>query len=240
MSYQGKQYLFCGVGGSGMSSLAKIMISKNVTIYGSDRNNDQGRFPEHFEGLKSAGVHMVAQDGSGVTNDLDALIVSSAVESSIPDVAKAQKLGVQIIKRAELLAEICNDASSITVGGTNGKSTVTGMIGWVLHKCGYNPTVINGGGMLNFDRNNAVIGDPKRIVVETDESDGTITKFHPNIAVLTNISEDHKEMDELLSIFETYLQQSQFQVLNIDCPNVAKLAEKFPARLFMLNGSGKT
>ena len=171
---------------------------------------------------------MVAQDGSGVALDIDALIVSSAVESSIPDVAKAQKLGVQIIKRAELLAEICNGASSITVGGTNGKSTITGMIGWVLHNCGYNPTVINGGGMLNFDRDNAVIGDPARIVVETDESDGTITQFHPNVAVLTNISEDHKDMGELLTIFEQYLQQSQFQVLNIDCPNVAKLAKKFP------------
>jgi UDP-N-acetylmuramate--alanine ligase len=228
MAKKNKTYLFCGVGGSGMSSLAKIILSQGHMVYGSDRNYDQGRFTDHFEKLKTAGVQMVAQDGSGVTSDIDALIVSSAVESSIPDIAKAQELGIHIIKRAELLAEICNGASSITVGGTNGKSTITGMIGWVLDKCGYNPTVINGGGMLNFDRDNAVIGDPKRIVVETDESDGTITNFHPSVAVLTNISEDHKGMDELLSIFEQYLQQSQYQVLNIDCPNIAKLAEKFP------------
>lgn len=228
MPEQKKSYLFCGVGGSGMSSLAKVVLSQGHVVYGSDRNYDHGRFPEHFENLKSAGVQMVAQDGSGITVDLDALVVSSAVEDSIPDVAKAKETGLSIIKRAELLASICNNAKSICVGGTNGKSTVTGMIGYLLHQAGHQPTVINGGEMLNFDRDNAVIGNPERIVVETDESDGSITNFHADIAVLTNISEDHKGMDELLPIFKQYLSQSQFQVLNIDCPNVEKLAKKFP------------
>ena len=102
------------------------------------------------------------------------------------------------------------------------------MIGWLLNQADYNPTIINGGGMLNFDRDNAVIGDPDRIVVETDESDGTITQFHPDIAVLTNISEDHKDLDELMEIFYKFLSQSTMQILNVDCPNVATLAVKFP------------
>ena len=211
-----------------MSSLAKVVLSRSVIVYGSDRNFDKNRFSDHFQKLSDAGVRLCPQDGTCITTDIDFLVVSSAVEQSIPDVKAAQDLGVAIIKRAELLAEICNDAKSICVGGTNGKSTVTGMIGWMLNQSGLNPTIINGGGMLNFDRDNAVIGNPDRIVVETDESDGTITNFYADIAVLTNISEDHKGLDELMDIFRQFLSQSKMQVLNIDCPNVAKLATEFP------------
>lgn len=228
MDYNGKKYLFCGVGGSGMSALAVAMVSRGAYVIGSDRNYDRGLFSDHYQNLVDNGVTMVAQDGSGVTSDLSALVVSSAVEPSIPDVAAAQKQSIPIIKRAELLAELSNAANSITIGGTNGKSTVTAMIGWVLSACGYNPTILNGGGMLNFDRQNAVIGDPTRMVLETDESDGSITNFHADIAVLTNISEDHKSMDELRAVFSTYLKQSKMQVLNLDCPNVAELAKDFP------------
>lgn len=228
MMQNNKKYFFCGVGGSGMSALAKIVVSQGHTVLGSDRNYDHGRFPEHFLQLSNRGIELFPQDGSAITNDIDFLVVSSAVEPSIPDVRVAQEKNIKIIKRAELLAEICNAANAITVGGTNGKSTVTGMIGHMLHHAGYEPTVINGGGMLNFDRDNAVIGNPDRLVVETDESDGTIALFHPSIAVLTNISEDHKSMDELMAIFKQYLSQSKMQVLNIDCPNVAQLAKDFP------------
>lgn len=228
MAYQGKKYLFCGVGGSGMSALAVAMIAQGAVVYGSDRNFDRGLFPDHFQNLESKGVKLVPQDGSGVSNDLDALIVSSAVEESIPDVKAAKEQNIQIIKRAELLADLTNSKNSITVGGTSGKSTVTAMIGWVLADNDMDPTILNGGGMLNFDRQNAVIGHPERMVLETDESDGSITNFHASIAVLTNISEDHKGMSELMDIFKTYLSQSEMQVLNVDCPHVRQLAEQFP------------
>lgn len=228
MSYAGETYLFCGVGGSGMSALAVALLSKGARVYGSDRNYDRKLFPEHFQKLINGGVIMYPQDGSGVSSDLSAVVVSSAVENSIPDVRAAQQNNIPILKRAELLAELGNAAKSVTVGGTNGKSTVTGMIGWILSDCGLDPTILNGGGMLNFDRNNAVIGHSDRMVLETDESDGSITNFHADIAVLTNISEDHKDMDELISIFARYLSQSKAQVLNIDCPVVAKLAQGFP------------
>lgn len=229
--YCGKRYLFCGVGGSGMSSLAKIMLSKGAYICGSDRNYDHGRFPELYMSLESKGVVMVDQDGTGVTSDLDAVIVSSAIEPSIPDVKAAMDLGIPIIKRAQLLSEICNDSQSICVGGTNGKSTVTGMIGWMMAQLQCDPTIINGGGMLNFGRDNAVVGQGNYTVVETDESDGTITNFHAHIAVLTNISEDHKDMSELMDIFRQFLDQSQHQILNIDCPNVRALSVDYPNAL---------
>ncbi len=211
-----------------MSALAKIVLAQGHQVYGSDRNYDAGRFPDHFNHLKNAGVLMRPQDGSGVSSDVDAVIVSSAVEPTIPDVKAALEQTIPIIKRAELLAEICNKAKSICVGGTNGKSTVTGMIGWILNQGGQKPTIINGGGMLNFNRENAVIGRSDKIVVETDESDGTITNFHADIAVVTNIAEDHKDMAELMDIFRRFLSQSRQQVLNLDCPNVAKLAKDFP------------
>jgi UDP-N-acetylmuramate--alanine ligase len=227
-SYNGKTYFFCGVGGSGMSALAKMMQACGAAVYGSDRNYDAGRFPDLYNALVQNGVTMYPQDGTGITDKIDYLVVSSAIEPSIPDVAAAQKLNIPIIKRAELLAEICNVGKTITVGGTNGKSTVTAMIGHVLYECGQDPTIINGGGMLNFDRHNAVIGQSDRIVAETDESDGTITNFHADIAVLTNISEDHKSMDELLDIFRLYLSQAKTCVLNMDCPNVTALSKNFP------------
>jgi UDP-N-acetylmuramate--alanine ligase len=228
MNYKDKKYLFCGVGGSGMSALAVAMLSRGANVLGSDRNYDRGLFSDHYQNLINKGVTMSPQDGTGVSHDLDALVVSSAVEPSIPDVRAAQDKNIPIIKRAELLAELSNSAYSITVGGTNGKSTVTAMIGWVLSDCGFDPTILNGGGMLNFDRENAVIGKSETMVLETDESDGSITNFHPDIAVLTNISEDHKSMDELMDVFGTYLSQSKNQVLNIDCPNVRALATQFP------------
>lgn len=221
-------YLFCGVGGSGMSALAKIVLSKGAIVFGSDRNYDAGRFPALYQTLTDAGVQLVPQDGTGIRDGAECLVISSAVEPSIPDVKRALDNSIPIMKRAELLAGICNQSQSICVGGTNGKSTVTGMIGWMLNQCGAGPTIINGGGMLNFGRENAVIGKGDKVVVETDESDGTITNFNAHIAVLTNIAEDHKDMAELLSIFDQYLSQSTHQVLNIDCPSVARLAEKYP------------
>lgn len=225
------RYLFCGVGGSGMSALAVATLSRGHIVFGSDRNYDRGLFPDHYKRLTDAGVRMVPQDGSGVTGDIDMLVISSAVEPSIPDVAAAMAQNIPIIKRAELLADIANAAPSITVAGTNGKSTVTGMIGWVLHECGFDPTIINGGALLNFGTN-AVMGNGERIVLETDESDGSVTLFHPDIAVLTNVSEDHKDMAELKDIFRRYLSQSKHQILNRDCPVVSEIGRDFPDALW--------
>ena len=92
MAYTNKKYFFCGVGGSGMSALAKIMLSKGAIIYGSDRNNDHGRFPDLYKQLSDAGIILTSQDGGGVTTDIDFVVVSSAVEPSIPDVATAVKI----------------------------------------------------------------------------------------------------------------------------------------------------
>lgn len=205
-----------------MLPLALILRGHGVTIGGSDRARDQGRTHEKFAFLEKQGVSLTPQDGSGLTRDYAALVVSSAIEDSIPEVARAKELGVPIVKRAELLAQLFNAAkTSIAVGGTSGKSTTTGMIAWILSQAGKNPTVMNGANFLNFATPDnpyatALVGTPDLFVSECDESDGSIVLYHPQVAILTNIALDHKPVDELLPIFMQYLKQSKQLIVNID------------------------
>lgn len=106
MSCEHQTILLCGVGGSGMSALALVLMARGYAVRGSDRAWDAGQTPEKFAALKRAGVELVPQDGSGVDASLSALIVSTAVENSIPDVRRAMELGVPVRHRAEVLAEI--------------------------------------------------------------------------------------------------------------------------------------
>ena len=119
------------------------------------------------------------------------LVTSAAVEPTVPDVVRAKELGLKHCTRPEFLAELLNQAQhSVAVGGTSGKSTVTGMIGWILHACHRQPTVMNGAVMKNFVTPSApfasaLVGDPELFVSEVDESDGSIALYRPEIAVLT-------------------------------------------------------
>jgi UDP-N-acetylmuramate--alanine ligase len=119
------------------------------------------------------------------------------------------------------------------VGGTSGKSTVTGMIGWILHACHRQPTVMNGAVMKNFVTPaapfaSALVGDPELFVSEVDESDGSIALYQPEIAVLTNISLDHKGMDELRGLFAAFLLRARTAVLNLDDPETRAIADIVP------------
>ena len=130
--HKNKSYFFCGIGGSGMLPLANIVRDAGATVAGSDRALDQGRLGPKFEWLQGLGIKLFAQDGSGLASGEQILIASAAIEDSVPDIAKAGALGCQRMTRAELLADLFNAAPrSIAVGGTSGKSTVTGMIGWI-------------------------------------------------------------------------------------------------------------
>lgn len=223
-------YFFCGIGGSGMLPLALIVHGQGDVVAGSDRGHDQGRTPEKFDYLMRQGIRIVPQDGAGLTKDFDALVISSAVEDSIPEVRRAKEIGVPIIKRAELLARLFDSAKvRVGVGGTSGKSTTTGMLAWILKQTGRDPTVMNGANFLNFVSPDtpfasALVGANDVFVTECDESDGSIVLYHPTIAVLNNIALDHKPVAELIPVFQRYLSQSVRQVLNIDNEAVAQLA----------------
>ncbi|HWA48263.1 MAG TPA: Mur ligase domain-containing protein [Dongiaceae bacterium] len=146
-----RPYFFCGIGGSGMLPLALILRAKGVSVEGSDRSLDQGRTSQKFDFLRARGIRLHPQDGSGLTRAEQILVTSAAVEDTVPDVRAARRLGAPVMRRAELLAQLFNSArDSIAVGGTSGKSTTTGMIGWILHEAGRDPTIMNGAVMKNF------------------------------------------------------------------------------------------
>ena len=228
----GRPFFFCGIGGSGMLPLAQIVKGLGHDVAGSDRSFDQGRTPEKFAWLEGNGFDLFPQDGSGVASPDQILIASAAIEDTVPEVARAKELGCARMSRAELLAQLFNRAErSIAVGGTSGKSTVTAMIAWILTRCERDPTVMNGAVMTNFADEkhpfaSARVGTPDLFVSEVDESDGSIALYRPTIAVLLNVSLDHKSMDELRALFGDYLAAAQRAVVNFDDDEARALADR--------------
>src|ERR1700761_9639094 len=225
-----KPYFFCGIGGSGMLPLALILKAKGARVSGSDRALDQGRTPTKVDYLRKSGVTLFPQDGSGVTDPNATVVCSAAVEDTIPDVGAAKRIGAKLMVRAELLSQLFNAAgTSIGVAGTSGKSTVTGMIGWILSATGRDPTVMNGAVMKNFAHADApfasaLVGNSDIFVSEVDESDGSIALYAPKIAVVNNIALDHKTMDELRALFAGFTAKAKIAVLNLDNEETAALA----------------
>ena len=223
-------YFFCGIGGSGMLPLASILRARGHRVAGSDRSLDAGRLASKFDYLRSLGIPLHAQDGSGLAEGMT-LVTSAAVEDDIPDVVRATELGLDRLTRPQLLADLLNAAQkSVAVGGTSGKSTVTGMIGWILHACHRQPTVMNGAVMKNFVSpsapfSSALVGDPELFVSEVDESDGSIALYRPSVAVLTNVSLDHHSMEQLRSLFGAFLARAGKAVVNLDDPETRAMAD---------------
>lgn len=228
---------FCGIGGSGMLPLAQIAQGFGHPVAGSDRSRDQGRTPEKFAWMDASGFALFPQDGSGVTTSDQVLIASAAIEDTVPEVARARELGCDRLSRAELLAQMFNAANfSVAVGGTSGKSTVTGMIAWILHHAGHNPTVMNGAVMKNFVSPanpfaSARIGSRDLFVSEVDESDGSIALYRPTIGVLLNVSLDHKSIEELRVLFGDFVAKAGTAVINLDSPEAGYLVPRAAAKV---------
>ncbi len=225
-----QRYFFVGVGGSGMMPLAMILAGRGAAIAGSDRTLDQGRLAPKFAALRALGIDLYPQDGSGIVSADQIVVASAAVEETVPDMAAATRVGAQRMRRADLLASLFNDSRvRIGVAGTSGKSTVTGMIGWMLHALGRDPTVMNGAVMKNFastDRPfaSALVGQGEAFVSEVDESDGSIALYSPDIAVLNNVSLDHKSLAELRALFGDFAAKASRVIVNAGDPEAAALA----------------
>jgi len=236
-----RPYFFCGIGGSGMLPLALILRDKGVAVSGSDRALDQGRTAQKFEFLRKRGIPLFAQDGSGVADPNLVVVASTAVEKTVPDIEAALRIGAQLITRAELLADLFNAAPiSVGVAGTSGKSTTTGMIGWILHRTGAKPTIMNGAVMKNFITADApfassVVGSGDVFISEVDESDGSIALYAPRIAVVNNIALDHKSMSELRVLFRDFVGKAKTAVLNFDNDETAALVDASSAITYSLN-----
>ena len=229
---------FTGIFGSGMSALAQYLRFQGITVSGSDRfhaNEDTASLRQSLERL---GCAIVQQDGSGVSADTDVVCVSTAIEDSNPDIAAARGRSIPLIHRSDLLAAIIETKKAIAVAGTSGKSTVTAMIFEFLTACGKSPSLISGAGLRRLERQgligNAWSGGSDLLVVEADESDGTLVKYRPEAAVILNVSKDHKSTDEIARLFETLASRSAWTASNADDPLLASL----PATVrFGKNGS---
>ena len=210
--------------------LAVLMAKRGTSVSGSDRALDDGRTPAKFDWLRGQGVTLHPQDGSGVVAPVGRVIASAAVEDDVPDMVAARKLGVERLTRAEMLARLFNAAErSVAVGGTSGKSTVTAMIALILHRMARKPTVLNGAVMIDFRDDAApyaasLTGNPDLWVSEVDESDGSVALFRPTVAVLTNVSADHKPLDELRGLFGDFLAAGGSAVANADDAEARALA----------------
>ena len=238
-------WFFCGIGGSGMLPLALILKGQGAVVAGSDRSRDQGRTPEKFAWLESLGFTLHPQDGSGITSASQTLIASAAVEDTVPEVVRAKELGCPRMSRAELLATLFNAAPcGIAVGGTSGKSTVTGMLGWIFTSIGKDPTIMNGAVMKNFVSPDAPfasarVGKGDAFVSEVDESDGSIALYRPRVAVLNNVSLDHKSLEELRELFGNFLATADLAAVNLDdAESAALLSHARSAITFGIENAG--
>lgn len=224
-----KRFFFVGIGGSGMMPLAMILAARGAIVAGSDRGLDQGRVPAKFAALERLGIALHPQDGSGIVSPEQTVVASAAVEDTVADIVAAARVGAARMTRAELNAMLFNAAElSIGIAGTSGKSTVTGMIGWILNRVGRAPTVMNGAVMKNFAGPDspfasALIGSEATYVSEVDESDGSIALYTPDIAVLNNVSLDHKSLDELRQLFGAFAAKARTTVLNVGDAEAAAL-----------------
>lgn len=225
-------WFFCGIGGSGMLPLALILKGYGAQVAGSDRSRDQGRTSEKFTWLESLGFELHPQDGSGITSADQTLVASAAVEDTVPEVVRATQLGCARMSRAQLLATLFNAAPfGVAIGGTSGKSTVTGMTGWIMTQTGGDPTIMNGAVMKNFTSPDtpfasARVGRGDAFVSEVDESDGSIALYRPKVAVLGNVSLDHKSLEELRQLFGDFLARAQVAAINLDDEETAGLADR--------------
>ena len=228
-------WFFCGIGGSGMLPLALILKGQGAQVAGSDRSRDQGRTPEKFAWLESLGFTLFPQDGSGITSADQVLVASAAVEDTVPEMVRARELGCARMSRAELLSRLFNAAPvRIAIGGTSGKSTVTGMAGWIMVQAGRDPTIMNGAVMKNFVADDAPfasarVGEGGVFVSEVDESDGSIALYNPTVAVLGNVSLDHKSLEELRELFGNFLSRADVAAINLDDAETAALAARAQA-----------
>jgi UDP-N-acetylmuramate--alanine ligase len=222
------RFHYAGLGGSGMSALAQFQAMTGGTISGSDRAFDKGERATLRAQLERLGIVVTPQDGSGLGRDCAALVVSTAVEDSVPDVVAARELGIPIIHRSELLAHFVAQCRSIAVTGTSGKSTVAAMIFAILKGAGRDPSIITGGDLPELMARglpgNAWAGHSDLLVVEADESDGSLVRYAPSLGVILNLQRDHKEMTEVAAMFATLRARARDGLVVADTENLDRFA----------------
>ena len=221
---------FIGIAGTGMSAIAQYLKASGKNISGSDRQFQKDIFNENRAALELAGITCFEQGAGGVTADIDLVVVSTAVEDTVPEVLEAKRLGKPIVKRSELLAEIVLTKRTIAIGGTSGKSTTSAMLYEILFHAGLKPSIIGGAGLTRLIQEgkvgNAAYGEGEWLIIEADESDGSIVQYRPDIGVLLNIDKDHQDLDELVRLFGIFRTNSKHFIVNLAHSLSASLSKK--------------
>ena len=231
-------YHFVGVGGSGMSALAFYHAAGGGRVSGSDRSFDRafdgGDNAELRAALAAAGIAILPQDGTGAASGCDAVVVSTAVEQDNPDLRVARERGVPLLHRSELLARFVKARRTIAVTGTSGKSTVVAMTFAALRGAGLRPSVITGGALVELEERGLpgnAWADPggDLLVVEADESDGSLVRYEPWCGVVLNLQRDHKETAEVAAMFRVFRDRVSGPLI---CGEDANLDELRPGARF--------
>lgn len=203
-----KSFHFIGIGGAGMSALAKILLQSGLQVSGSDIAESK-----NTENLKKLGAEIfIGHDEQNILSrkeKIDAVVYSSAISLENPELAKAGELKIPKLHRSDINATLLNNKKGIAVAGAHGKTTTTTMIGFVLHSAGVDPTIIIGGESADL-KTNAILGKSDWLVSEADESDGSFIKLKPAVAVVTNIEDDHLDfygtVERIRAAFKIFLE----------------------------------
>lgn len=227
-------WYFIGIGGMGMSGLAKILHMQGHIVAGSDRNTKS----DYCKLLANLGIKIYEQNGKGIKEfitehsiDIKDLIVvkSTAIEDQVSDLVVARQNNVKEMMRSDLLAMLFNDKKGIAIAGTAGKTTTSGLAAWLLRYANLRPSFAIGG-IVNTLETNADYGNSEYFVIEADESDGSIVKYRPYISILNNIYLDHKPISELKEIFLTYINNTKSEgcaIVNGDDLHIQQIKNLF-------------
>ncbi len=230
---------FVGVFGSGMSALAQYLRFTGAEVSGSDRLFEHEDVAALRDRLKALEVSILPQDGSGVTGRTRFVCASTAIEGDNADLAAARRLGVPVVHRSDLLAAIVASRRTVAVAGTSGKSTVTALLFEILTRAGLSPGLLSGANLIRLEERgligNAFLGASDLLVVEADESDGSLVRYPPDTCVILNVSKDHKPVAETVGLFREFAARSRRAFVNADDP---RLAEVPGARFGTSEGAG--
>jgi UDP-N-acetylmuramate--alanine ligase len=223
------RYHFSGIAGAGTNPLAQLMRARGHQVQGSDRAFDQGQSQELAGRLRRLGIDLRPHDGTAVGPHIDRFVYSTAVEADTPEMRAARGLGIDLVARPALLAEVVNAGQpGVAVAGTSGKSTVTGMLAWLLRESGRPATVLGGAGLVREGSSGCFAPGPAHgpVVAEACESDGTLVGYQPTVGLVHNISRDHGEMLSLRAQFTAFARNCRRLFVNAGCPEAAALGRR--------------
>ncbi|MFZ0593770.1 MAG: UDP-N-acetylmuramate--L-alanine ligase [Bryobacteraceae bacterium] len=218
---------FVGIGGIGMSGIAEVLLSLGYQVSGSDV-----RASPITDRLDKLGARIYLGHNAGNVEGAKAIVVTSALQETNPEVGEAKRLQIPVIPRGEMLAELMRLKFGIAIAGSHGKTTTTSMVANVLNLAGLDPTVVVGGRMAAMGGSNARVGKSQLLIVESDESDGSFLKLAPIIAVVTNIDREHldhyADTEEIRSAFTEFVNKVPFYGAAVLCMEDANIQRIYP------------